>query len=758
MGRYALLTLLTLLLCHSAGAQSVRGTVVDQARRPLAGVAVVMLGTDSLYLGGVTTDTLGRFAIASAVRPYRLLFQHLACEPRTVDDDRDAVGEIVLRENANVIGAVEIAAERPLVRIEPGGLSYDLEALSKDRAVNNAYEALTRLPGVSERNGRLELAGMGTVRVILDGKPSTMSAEQLAALLRATPVERIEKAEVLYSAPPHYHVRGAAINLVLRRSREHTLTGEVHGGYTARYYNNWEAGGNLVFTSPDWSADLTYATGQSEDIRLIDLYSRHTLTDGTHDISQLQRITGDATVHNLRAAAEYAPEGKGRLSAAYTGNFTPHGTSFARASGSQVTSRSDARGDHALHNLALRYTAPFGLDLSADYTRYRTASQMAMQNNYADGTRTAFDTQSGQTVNRLSLKLDQAHTLGTGWQLTYGTSFDLAEDHDWQHYTLHEGDFRTADTDSRLREYTANLYAGFGRQFARVGFSLSLTGEYYRLEEYDNWSLYPQASLLWMPSADHMLQFTLSSNKSYPSYWEMQESVTYIDGYSEAHGTPGLRPSHNYSGQLMYILRQKYIFMLFWNFQSDYFVQTVYQTPDRLALVYQSHNWDLNRQMGMNAIVPFRIGQWLDSRLTLTGMRMHQRCDRFHDIGFDRTRWLGIARMENTLRLCRKPDLALDISAYYQSRAIQGTYDVDPSWGVDAGAKWTFAKGRATLSARCTDLFESTLPFAKVRYKGQYLDMDSGAYTRAFTVRFSLRLGGYKEKKRSEVDTSRFGH
>ena len=40
----------------------------------------------------------------------------------------------------------------------------------------------------------------------------------------------------------------------------------------------------------------------------------------------------------------------------------------------------------------------------------------------------------------------------------------------------------------------------------------------------------------------------------------------------------------------------------------------------------------------------------------------------------------------------------------------------------------------------------------------RWLDMDSGAYSRTFTVHFSYRFGSYKERKHKEVDTSRFGH
>lgn len=46
-----------------------------------------------------------------------------------------------------------------------------------------------------------------------------MSHEQLTILLKNTPASRVEKAEIMYSTPPQYHVRGAAINLLLKSYR-----------------------------------------------------------------------------------------------------------------------------------------------------------------------------------------------------------------------------------------------------------------------------------------------------------------------------------------------------------------------------------------------------------------------------------------------------------------------------------------------------------------------------------------------------------
>lgn len=60
-----------------------------------------------------------------------------------------------------------------------------------------------------------------------------MTYEQLVTLLKGIPASRVEKAEVMYSAPPQYHVRGAAINLVLKgyKPGEGGLQGEVNGEY-----------------------------------------------------------------------------------------------------------------------------------------------------------------------------------------------------------------------------------------------------------------------------------------------------------------------------------------------------------------------------------------------------------------------------------------------------------------------------------------------------------------------------------------------
>ena len=109
---------------------------------------------------------------------------------------------------------VMITGERPIVKAEQGKLVYDVPRLVGNLPVDNAYDVVKNLPGIVNMNNSLMLGGQ-EVTVVINGKVTTLSVEQLDALLKSIPVSRIEKAEVMYSAPARYQVRGPMINLIL---------------------------------------------------------------------------------------------------------------------------------------------------------------------------------------------------------------------------------------------------------------------------------------------------------------------------------------------------------------------------------------------------------------------------------------------------------------------------------------------------------------------------------------------------------------
>lgn len=72
-----------------------------------------------------------------------------------------------------------------------------------------------------------------------------------------------------------------------------------------------------------------------------------------------------------------------------------------------------------------------------------------------------------------------------------------------------------------------------------------------------------------MPAAGHVLQLSLSSDKEYPEYWSVQNSISYMGAYSEIQGNPYLKPATNYETSFTYILKSKYVFSAFYSYTKN---------------------------------------------------------------------------------------------------------------------------------------------------------------------------------------------
>lgn len=758
-GKKGIHTLLLILYssCNLMYAQTLTGKILDTAGQPVDGATIVLQTMDSTYVEATLSNPEGLFSLRHQPQPYRLIIQHLLYQTKMVEGREKNAGTIVLGSKDYALDEVVVKGERPFVKVEGGRLGYDLSRLAEDKVVNNAYEALAKLPGIQEKEGKLTLAGAGNVTVILNGKPTTMDAAQLETLLRNTPVDRVEKAEVMYSAPPQYHIRGAVVNVLLKRSNDYSFQGEVSTHYTNCYFNGGGMNGNFRLSTPKIALDVMYGADDKKEMEYMQLHSKHTLHDQVFDINEPNRITGKYWEHNLRTALEYNLNEKNYMHLSYTANFTPRQHNQSQSAGNFQTSHVDKYIDTRMHNITFRYHSGFGLDLGADYTHYSSDNEQTLGVSYTDHTQRDLNLAASQQINRYAVYVDQTHSVGEGWDIGYGASYKFADDRDKQIYNKASGEVTIENTDSKLKEQTTNFYLSLSKKYDQgLSLAVSATGEYYTIGNYRKWAVYPQATLTYQQTPRHVFQLSLATDKTYPSYWSMQSSISYINGYAEMHGTPDLRPMTTYNLAGNYILKQKYIFGLFFQHITDFFAQTAYQSTDRLALIYQYNNWNYMQIGGVNVVLPFKAGGWLDSRLSLVEMQIHQRADNFYDIPFNRKKWVFSGSLDNTFKVYK--DLAFELNGFLQTPAIQGTFDIHALFNLTAGLKWNFAKEKATLSLRCSDIFETGMPDTSIRLQGQYLDMKNSFYTRAFTVHFSYRFGGYKKKEIKTVDTSRFGH
>lgn len=744
--------------------QTISGKIVNEEGLPVEFATVVLQELDSTFVETTISDSLGIFMLNKQPESYRLILQHIQYNSVVLESTEQELGDIAMTSKADVtISDFVVTKKRPLVKVNEGILTYNLQQITHNKVVSNAYEALLELPGVSERNDILNLAGAADVTIIINGSPTTMSASQVIELLKQMPASYVETADVMYSAPPQYHVRGAAINLTINKmsdDEESTrFQGEFRGSYDQKHYANYTAGTSLLYSTDKIATDFMYTVSDIKTRTGLDLLSLHNLNDVAHRVEQSNKGWTEKLLHSARIGLDFKPKENNLLSLAYTTSISTDGKSVENSLGTHSNSHNTKKFKDQFHNIALDYTSGFGFKAGVNYTFFKTPASQHFTDTNNTGTETEFISDSQQKINSFLIYADQSHKLKRGWGLNYGAKFSYAKDHDYQLYNIVEGESSLYNTDKTIKEYLYNFYVGTNKSFSeQLTMNLSFAGEYYKLSEDSDWSILPQAQLTYMHSSDNIFQFSFSSNKNYPSYWEKQDYKGYLNSYSVIYGNPSLKAFNSYSTQLAYIKNQRYVFALYYVYQPKYSVQLGYQSSQKLELIYQVQNWDYNQFWGVNVEVPFTVGKWLDSRLSLNGFHQQAKHNHFFDIKFNNKKFVGYARIDNTFNVSTKPNIKLNLSAHYMTKPIQGIMDLSKIWGVDASAKWTFAKNNAELNFKAIDIFNSSMPNVFIRSQGQHLDMHNLANARSFIFSLVYKFGGYKSKARKDIDKSRYGH
>ncbi|MCF0160343.1 MAG: TonB-dependent receptor, partial [Bacteroidaceae bacterium] len=130
--------------------------------------------------------------------------------------------------------------------------------------------------------------------------------------------------------------------------------------------------------------------------------------------------------------------------------------------------------------------------------------------------------------------------------------------------------------------------------------------------------------------------------------------------------------------------------------------------------------------------------------------------DHFHDIPFNRERVSGRVSATASIRPFPKQNFRIILQPAYQLADIEGVYDVQPYFSLDATLRWTDKSGKFTASLAGSNLTNN--PFhAKDTWKGQNFTMRYFRDWANVTLSLIYKFGNYKEKDHKQVDTSRMG-
>ncbi|RZM10992.1 MAG: TonB-dependent receptor, partial [Pedobacter sp.] len=242
------------LVAQTSNAEGqISGRVFDEGKKafPYATVSLtnvkdssVVKGTLSGEDGGFQFKGLkdGSYLVSVYVVGYKKIIQG----PYLVSVARPSymIGDVQLAIDARELKAVEIVRQRPLIerQIDKTVINVENSAIA---AGNSALEILEKAPGVTmDREGNVSLKGKQGVMIMLDGKPTYLSSEQLANLLRSTEGNAIQSIELITNPSAKYDAAGNSgiINIKLKKNQNYGTNGSVSAGAGYGRYHKANAG------------------------------------------------------------------------------------------------------------------------------------------------------------------------------------------------------------------------------------------------------------------------------------------------------------------------------------------------------------------------------------------------------------------------------------------------------------------------------------------------------------------------------------
>lgn len=231
---------LTLLLVNATAFSQVSlkkvnlsGKIIDkESSLPVEFAVITISKSDTKQVvNGGAADANGNFSIEINNGNYDLKFEFPGYKTQeklnqNISTDTN-LGNILLETESNQIETVVIRGERTTVDIKLDKKVYNVgqDLMVKGGTVS---DVLDNIPSVAvDVEGNISLRGNESVRVLIDGKPST--AINVSDALRMLPADAVDKVEVITNPSARYDAEGGGgiINIILKKGKNKGLNGTL---------------------------------------------------------------------------------------------------------------------------------------------------------------------------------------------------------------------------------------------------------------------------------------------------------------------------------------------------------------------------------------------------------------------------------------------------------------------------------------------------------------------------------------------------
>ena len=800
-----LIVIATFVLPMLATAQTtnkIEGSVRSEDGKVLNGITVSLLhAVDSSLVKIAVSDKNGNYEFEN-MDPGKYLisftsvgFQKRVSGPFTLSTNGVVqIPSIQLITASTGMAGITIQARRPLVENKIDRMVVNVDA-SPTNAGSSALEVLEKSPGISvDRDGNISIKGKQGVIVLIDGKQTYLSGQDLANYLRNLPANQLDQIEIMTQPSAKFDASGNSgiLNLRTKKSLTRGFNGSLNLSYVQGRYPkspnsisfNYRTGNLNLFTNLSYS----YWSG----------FNDQHLTRRFHDNGSLLSVfeqqadqKNSSNNYTARIGLDYNLDKKNTIGFLVNGTLSPrkwqnngradifNGNGQLDSFNLVTTINRDNWKNFGANINFRRQINNEGRELTADLDRieYNSRSRQTSDNyNYLpdlslSGHPFLLRGNLPSTITIYSGKADYVHPLKNGSKWETGIKSSLVTTDNDAQYTLYDHDnsiWITDNTRSNRFKYRENinaLYVNYSRQFKKLGLQAGLRMENTIAEGHQagnavqpdssfkkNYTqLFPTAYLSYAMN-DHN-QFGLSYGRRIerPNYQDMNPFQYFLDQYTFRMGNPNLTPQFTHHMELSHNFKKVLNTTLAYTVTTD-ILNDILKQNDETKVTYQTKENVAKRQtLGLSVSYNAALNSWWTTSL-FTNINHNHYEGTVNNDHLDVSLVSFMANMSQQFRFAKT--WTAEVNGFYRTSAQEtGVFLIQPMGVVSFGLSRQLWNNKASLKLNIYDPFY----LQQARVIIDYANIDAYVVNRwdnrrvglNFTYRFSKGQNAPQQRRRN---------
>ena len=783
-----LLTVLSAINTVVAQRASIQGKILDENNAPLP-FSTVMLksSTDSSLVKGEVTSESGDFLFTDIEDGNYFLqiqstgYQTLSAIPVEVAGGKDVDAQsISMHVISKELSAVNIQGEKPFIEKQSDKMVVNVDN-SIVHAGSSVMEVFEKLPGVLiDQDGNIRLRGKQGVIVVIDGKPTALSGQDLANLLKGMPAANIQKVEIITNPSARWDAAGNSgiLNIVMKKNRLNGFNGSANFTYGQGRYPKYNTSLSLNYKKDRMSLFFNYAYSDRKVFNNL-MIDRRFYEEGNLVETYLtdNYIVLPFVTHNPRLGLDYSITNKTTVSLLgvvlsnefkpYTSNHTillgpdlmPTGsldfsqhskfTSFNYELNTQIDHKFDTLGQSLVINL--------------DYGNYGNDSYQynaTLQNDFASQSTDNIILTSDQEGSLLlySAKADYTKPFNNDFTLESGIKSSLVRsDKDMRFYD-EENDSRIFNEarsshflyDENINAAYASLRKQIGKWMLQAGLRAEqtiadglqkLNGQTF---DRNYFQVFPTAYLNYV-SGKHHVNLNLGRRINRPFYDQMNPFRRLIDHTTYAEGNPYLLPELTYVSELSYSFADTYFLNFNYSRTTDNITDVLIQDAQTRTTVQSVVNLNVVNFYNVDLTYSKRLMNWWKTNVNLQGYLM--RFDgTIHDLQIDQGEPSFAFQTNNSFTIT--DNLSAELTFRFNYRNLYGVTTMRNSSNLTAGIQKSFYEKRLLLTVNMTDILWKAYPRGITEFGDVTEAWVSKRDTRVANVGLAYNFGKGKSRMR----------